>query len=124
MGMIQKLFIFFIVLNSLVMFVGNAGMFGDDVSVGRASDYIMDLHEKTQEVTKGEASSSGINILEYFNPLNYKQVAAFLSLVVGFFTDPLFMFSALPAPFSYMFGFVFATLEGAALVGFIRGFSP
>lgn len=124
MGMIQKLFIFFIVLNSLVMFVGNAGMFGGDVSVGRASDYIMDLHEKSQETLETDASSSGISILEYFNPLNYAPVAKFLSLVTGFFVDPIFMFSALPDPFSYMFGFVFAILEGTALVGLIRGYSP
>jgi len=121
MGQISKIFIFIIVINTLVMYAGNSGMIGEDVEVQRMQDYMNDLHKKSQDVVSDTNTGSGINILEYFNPLNYETVANLLGLATGFFIDPALMFGVLPAPFDFMLGSIFIILEGTAIVSLIRG---
>ncbi len=121
MGMISKLFVIFIVINSIVAFAAGSGMFSGEADVKRMSDYIDNLKEQSTESDRDVSGTSGINILEYFNPLNYGPVADFIGIVSGFFVDPILMFGTLPAPFSYMFGTMFSVLEIVAIAGFIRG---
>lgn len=120
-GQISKLFIFFIVINSLVSFVGGAGLLGDEADVARAEDYINKLETESMAAKEETNTTSGITVLEYFNPLNYETVSNVLSLATGFFIDPLLLFGALPNPLSYMFGIMFGVLEALAIAGFVRG---
>jgi len=120
-GQISKLFIFIIVINSLVAFTGGAGLLGEEADIKRADDYVDSLKTKATSAQEQTNTSSGLTILDYFNPLNYEVVANGISLIVGFFTDPVLMFGALPVPLSYMFGTIFAVLETLAIAGFIRG---
>jgi len=121
MGMISKLFVFMIVINSLVAFVGGAGLLGENARVNKAQDYINDLQTQSLEATAETDATSGITILDYFNPLNYSWVRKLLGIVTGFFVDPILMFGALPAPLSNMFRLLYAVLEVLAIGGFARG---
>ncbi|MFB6089019.1 MAG: hypothetical protein ABEK36_04535 [Candidatus Aenigmatarchaeota archaeon] len=121
LGQVSKIFIFIIVINSLVTYAANFGMIGEDVEVQRMQDYINDLQSKSDDTITDTNTGSGITILEYFNPLNYEVVANALGLITGFFIDPILMFGVLPSPFSYMMGLLFSILEITAVAGFIRG---
>jgi len=122
MGQMSKLFVFFIVINSLVAYMGGSGLLGEDVNVEQADDYVSNLKNQSGSAQTETNTTSGISILDYFNPLNYEQVSNALSLVTGFFIDPILLFGVLPSPLSYMLGTIFSVLELMAIAGFIRGF--
>jgi len=120
MNLASRLLVFFIIINSIVAFMGTSGYFAD-VETNRARDYVNQLSEESTGSVEETDESSGITILEYFNPLNYGFVREFLSIMSGFFLDPIFLFATFPAPFSYMFMTLFSTLEIVAIASFARG---
>jgi len=120
MNLTSRLFVFFVIINSLVAFMGASGYFAD-VETNRAEDYISQLSSKTTSSIKETDESSGITVLDYFNPLNYGFVRSFLTIISSFFLDPIFLFQTFPAPFSYMFMTLFSVLELTAVASFARG---
>jgi len=123
LGLASKLMIFFIVINTLVSFAGGAGMIPSDESVVRASEWVTQLKDESTGALGTETGTSGLTILDYFNPLNYDIVVTLLSILGGFFLDPIFLFGTLPAPLGSMFGLIFAALEVFAIGSFIRGYA-
>jgi len=122
LGKMSKLFIFIICVNSIVAFVASSGVYLGDADTKTMSDWTDKLHNQTtQTISESEGSSSGISILDYFNPLNYKIVADAIGIASGFFIDPIIMFGTLPNPLNVMLGTIFGVLELLAIVGLIRG---
>lgn len=122
-GLTSKLFIIMIVINTVVAFGGSTMIYDSTEQVKTMSDHIDDLQTATQNVDKDIGGTSGINILEYFNPLNYGWVADGISLIGGYFIDPIIMFGTLPAPFGTMFSAIYGALQIFAGLGLIRGFA-
>jgi len=118
--MISKLFVFFVVINSLVAFTGTEGLLGDETDVKKAQDYVDDLKTKSTEDTEGN-TTSGLTLLDHFNPMNYGPVQKIVGIAGGYFVDPVLMFGALPDPLSKIFGTLFAVLEAVAIAAFFRG---
>lgn len=122
LGKMSKIFIFIICVNSIVAFVANSGVYLGNENTQTMSDWTNSLHNQTtSSVSSSESGDSGISVLDYFNPLNYKIVADAIGIATGFFIDPVIMFGSLPAPMNIMLGTIFAVLELLAIVGLIRG---
>jgi len=121
LGKMSKLFIFIICVNSIVAFVASSGVYLGGTDTKTMSDWTDKLHNQTTQSVSETESTSGISILDYFNPLNYKIVADAIGIASGFFIDPVIMFSTLPNPLNVMLGTIFGVLELLAIVGLIRG---
>jgi len=120
MNLASRLFVFFIVINSIVAFMGASGFFAE-VNTDRAQDYVNQLSSQSSDSVESTEPESGITVLDYFNPLNIGWVRDLLGLFSGFFLDPIFLFATFPAPFSYMFMTLFSVLEIVAIGSFARG---
>jgi len=121
LGMTSKIFVFIICVNIVVAFAGNAGLITEDENIQTMSDRIDKLRNQTQGFDEGMNTSSGLTVLDYFNPLNYGWVADGLAMITGFFTDPIFFSRALPNPLDILAGTLFLVLEIMAVVGLVRG---
>lgn len=121
LGLTSKILVFVLILNSVVAFAGMEGMLGSDVNWKKSRDLLGQFRNNTQESTEDikNEDESGITSLDYFNPL--AKVWGWLNMVIDFFTNPITLAWTLPMPLNWIFGLVISMLEGAAIVGVVRG---
>jgi len=121
LGLTSKIFVFIICVNIVVAFAGEGGLILQDENVQTMSDRIDKLRNQTRGFGESMNATSGLTVLDYFNPLNYGWVADGLGLITGFFTDPIYFSRALPNPLGILAGSLFLLLEIMAVVGLVRG---
>ena len=121
LGLTSKILVFVLILNSVVAFAGIQGMLGSDVDWKKSRDILTQFRNNTADVTKDikTEDESGIIGMDFFNPLS--KVWGWINMVIDFFTNPIALAWVLPMPLNWIFGLIISMLEGAAIVGIVRG---